>query len=158
MTDPFAAMSFCYPWRDYQAAVLASLDTHLEDAKLHVSAAPGAGKTVLGLEVMRRIGKPTLILAPSIAIRNQWIDRLVELFLPEGADTGWITTDLKAPKTVTVATYQALYTDCDAEALKALRIRVVVLDEAHHLRKAWWEVLDQTVEALEAKTVALTAT
>ena len=151
-------MAFCYPWRDYQAAVLTSLSTHLEDRKLHVSAAPGAGKTVLGLEVMRRIGQPTLILAPSIAIRNQWIDRLVALFLPEGADTGWITTDLKAPKTVTVATYQALYTDCDAEALKALGIRVVVLDEAHHLRKAWWEVLDQTVEALEAKTVALTAT
>jgi len=27
-------------------------------------AAPGAGKTVLGIEVLRRINKPTLILSP----------------------------------------------------------------------------------------------
>ena len=33
--------------------VLQELKEHLDDARLHVVAAPGAGKTVLGLEVIR---------------------------------------------------------------------------------------------------------
>ncbi len=40
------------------------LQTHLTNLRLHVVAAPGAGKTVLGIEVLRRINKPTLILSP----------------------------------------------------------------------------------------------
>lgn len=155
---PFDQMTFCYPWRDYQAAVLADLTVHLDDRKLHVVAAPGAGKTVLGLEVMRRIGKPTLILAPSLAIRNQWVDRLVELFLPTPARPDWVSTDLKDPKYVIVTTYQALHTDCDAEDLARLGVAVVVLDEAHHLRNAWWDALSHVVDALDAQTVSLTAT
>jgi len=158
MPTPFESMRFCYPWRDYQANVLADLDTHLDDSKLHVCAAPGAGKTVLGLEVMRRIAKPTLILAPSLAIRNQWVDRLVELFLQPAARPDWVSTDLKAPQLVTVATYQALHAESDVDELKAAGIEVIVLDEAHHLRKSWWEALNHVVETLEAKTVSLTAT
>lgn len=151
-------MRFCYPWRTYQAEVLAALDSHLDDRKLHVAAAPGAGKTVLGLEVMRRIGKPALILAPSLAIRNQWVDRLVDLFLPDRERPGWVSTDLRDPKPVTVATYQALHTDCAPEDLVSCGIETVLLDEAHHLRKSWWETLDRTVTALAAQTVSLTAT
>jgi superfamily II DNA or RNA helicase len=52
-------MKFRFPWRSYQARVLAELDIHLDDRHLHVVAAPGSGKTILGLEVMARLGKPT---------------------------------------------------------------------------------------------------
>ncbi len=156
---PFEAMAFRYPWRDYQAQVLAQLAEHLENEKLHVAAAPGAGKTVLGLEVVRRLARPTLVLAPSLAIRNQWIDRLVESFLPDGAGKpDWVTTDLGAPCAVTVTTYQALHSSGDAEVLARAGIEVVVLDEAHHLRRAWWEALDRAVTRLGARTVSLTAT
>ncbi|MEP3843997.1 MAG: DEAD/DEAH box helicase family protein [Paracoccaceae bacterium] len=158
MTTPFDCMQFRYPWRDYQANVLAALESHLEDRKLHVSAAPGAGKTVLGLEVMRRLAKPTLILAPSLAIRNQWVDRLVDLFLSEPHRPDWISTSLKDPKLVTVSTYQALHSDCDPEDLRKVCLQVIILDEAHHLRKSWWEALDHVVDTLDAKTVSLTAT
>lgn len=151
-------MQFCYPWRDYQAGVLDELETHLEDRKLHVAAAPGAGKTVLGLEIMRRLAKPTLVLAPSLAIRNQWVDRLVDLFLQGAKRPDWVSTDLKNPKAFTVATYQALHMDSDLGTLAEAGIEVVVLDEAHHLRKSWWETLDHIVLSLNAKTVSLTAT
>ena len=69
-------MKFSGTWRSYQQKVLDNLQRHLSDEKLHIVAAPGAGKTILGLEVIRRIGKPCLILAPTITIKNQWELRL----------------------------------------------------------------------------------
>ena len=97
-------------WRPYQARVLAELDEHLDDNRLHVVAAPGSGKTVLGLEVVYRINRPTLILAPTLAIRDQWVQRLVELFLPKKSGTPeWVSRDLTNPGFITVATYQALH-------------------------------------------------
>jgi hypothetical protein len=97
-------------WRPYQARVLSELEEHLDDNRLHVVAAPGSGKTVLGLEVVYRINKPTLILAPTLAIRDQWVQRLVELFLPKKAKTPtWVSRDIASPGFITVATYQALH-------------------------------------------------
>src|SRR5215470_17699934 len=78
------AMAFRKPWRIYQARLLERLSGYMSDGRLHVVAAPGSGKTVLGLEVLRRIDAPTLVLAPTITIRDQWVQRLVELFLPAG--------------------------------------------------------------------------
>jgi len=63
-------IQFRKPWRSYQQRVLAELQNHLTDNHLHIIAAPGSGKTVLGLEVVRRLNRPTLILAPTVAIRD----------------------------------------------------------------------------------------
>ena len=41
-------------WRSYQKRILDDLDFHLRDDKLHVVAAPGAGKTTRGIEVISR--------------------------------------------------------------------------------------------------------
>lgn len=70
---------------------------------------PGSGKTILGLEVVRRLNRPTLILAPTITIRNQWVERFQELFLTDSKLPEWVTTNIKEPKFLTVATYQALH-------------------------------------------------
>ena len=97
-------------WRPYQARVLGELEQHLDDERLHVVAAPGSGKTVLGLEVVCRLNDPALILAPTLAIRDQWVRRLVELFLPEDSEVPeWISRSLDEPKFFTVATYQSLH-------------------------------------------------
>jgi superfamily II DNA or RNA helicase len=40
---------FAHSWREYQRDVLAQMDVHLEDGRLHVVAPPGSGKTILGL-------------------------------------------------------------------------------------------------------------
>lgn len=100
---------FKYPWRPYQARVLRDLDTHLDDEHLNIVAAPGSGKTVLGLEVMMRLNKPTLILAPTLAIRNQWVHRFTELFLQVENVPDWISTDIRKPSFLTVSTYQGLH-------------------------------------------------
>ncbi len=103
-------MAFRKEWRVYQSRLLENLDRYLDDKRLHLVAAPGSGKTVIGLEVIRRINQPTLVLAPTITIRDQWVDRLIELFLPPGVGRpGWVSTELKKPAFLTVATYQALH-------------------------------------------------
>ncbi|ADU29378.1 DEAD/DEAH box helicase family protein [Evansella cellulosilytica] len=102
-------IQFCHPWRSYQQEVLDHLDHHLANKHLHLVAPPGSGKTVLGLEVMLRLGKPTLIVAPTLAIRNQWVSRFVELFLQANEQPTWISTDLRNPKFITVTTYQGLH-------------------------------------------------
>jgi superfamily II DNA or RNA helicase len=70
------AMAFRKSWRVYQSHLLDRLDCYLDNKRLHLVAAPGSGKTVLGLEVIRRVNQPTLVLAPTITIRDQWVDRL----------------------------------------------------------------------------------
>jgi superfamily II DNA or RNA helicase len=168
--------------------VLDNLKSHLDDNKLHVIAPPGSGKTVLGLEVMLRLNQPTLILAPSIAIKQQWTDRFCELFLQTNARPNWISTDIYSPAFLTVCTYQGLYAAftntmekedeeeeievddavervCDIqqqakiiETLKKMGIKTIVADEAHHLKNAWWRAITALVDEIKPKVIGLTAT
>jgi superfamily II DNA or RNA helicase len=109
-------MRFRKTWRGYQSRLLDHLDGYLQNKRLHLVAAPGSGKTVLGLEVIKRINLPTLVLAPTITIRDQWVDRLVDLFLPQGnGRPSWVSTELRTPAFLTVTTYQALHAMCSGE-------------------------------------------
>lgn len=182
------SIAFKYPWRDYQKKVLDQLEYHLDDDKLHLVAPPGSGKTVLGLEVILRLNKPTLILAPTLAVKNQWIDRFCSLFLEVEEVPDWISTQLDQPKFLTVSTYQglhaafnylreddieegdeegvvrenALYTNARAEEviaqLQQVGIQTLLVDEVHHLRKEWWKALDLLDKKLKSTVVGLTAT
>src|SRR5947207_1801671 len=109
-------MRFRKTWRGYQSRLLDHLDGYLQNKRLHLVAAPGSGKTVLGLEVIKRINLPTLVLAPTITIRDQWVDRLVDLFLLQGnGRPSWVSTELRIPAFLTVTTYQALHAMCSGE-------------------------------------------
>ena len=113
------SMCFRTTWRTYQARILGHLDSYRDDKRVHLVAAPGSGKTVLGLEIIRRINERTLVLAPTITIRDQWVDRLVEQFLPaDEGRPGWVSTDLRRPTLLTVVTYQALHSLCSGEVDK----------------------------------------
>ena len=94
-------------WRSYQQRILDDLDFHLRDQKLHIVAAPGAGKTTLGIEVIARLQRPTLILCPTNTIKNQWRERICSSFLRE-EDYGIVSTFIRKPGYLTVTTYQAL--------------------------------------------------
>ena len=109
-------MFFQKTWRTYQAHLLETLESQLGDNRIHIVAAPGSGKTVFGIEVVRRINRPTLVLAPTITIREQWVQRVLELFLPPSTPRpDWISTDIRHPALLTVATYQALHALCSGE-------------------------------------------
>ena len=101
---PAATASLCFRgvWRDYQAQLLADADALLDDKRFHIVAAPGSGKTTLGIEVIRRIGRPAVVLAPTVTIRDQWIDRLVSGFTEAPHAPGWISSSLDDPRELTV--------------------------------------------------------
>lgn len=169
---PLAMLSqlkFSGRWRDYQQRILDEFDVLMSDKRVHVVAAPGSGKTILGLELMRRLGLPAIIFAPTRTIRDQWPARLVPLFVPEAPDGAHISHELTRPATMTAVTYQALHmvwSDKDrsrfealATSLAALGQITLILDEAHHLRREWWSALQSLVDMLpNAKLIALTAT
>ena len=103
-------LKFKYTWRKYQARVLEHTKEYVADGKVHIVAAPGSGKTTLGIELIARMKEAALVLAPSITIREQWKERIIEGFLCEGLNPDdYISQDLKNPKAITIATYQALH-------------------------------------------------
>ncbi|WP_019949087.1 DEAD/DEAH box helicase family protein [Hymenobacter aerophilus] len=180
-----APVQFKYPWRGYQQRILDELSAHLANDHLHVVAPPGSGKTVLGLEVLCRLGQPALVLAPTLTIRDQWVERFCELFLADATRPVWLSTDLHQPAWLTISTYQALHAACAEPAadaadagstkashtgqrargpaalvqrLRAQKLGTLVLDEAHHLQNAWWRSLMQVKEQLAPTVVSLTAT
>lgn len=103
-------MTFKGTFRPYQQRVLDNSHTYLADKRLHIVAAPGSGKTTLGIELITRLGAPCLILTPSITIREQWGGRIASSFLNEEEDaTQWISSTIKAPLPITTITYQALH-------------------------------------------------
>lgn len=103
-------LSFHGTWRTYQARVLEASQSYLEDKKKHIVAAPGAGKTTLGIELIRRGGQPCLILSPRIVIRQQWLERIQTAFLKEGLiPEDYLSNNIQNPKLITSITYQTLF-------------------------------------------------
>lgn len=180
-------LSFKGQWRQYQQRVLDKAESFMDDGKIHLVAAPGSGKTTLGIEFIRRFGNPTLILVPTVTIRQQWVDRIKQAFLSDDnlADQ-FISQDLKRPKIITVATYQALHSavnqvvgdslieDTDDESQQEhfdfqgfdirktfgdLDLGTLCLDECHHLRNEWWKSLEIFRKSFpKIKMISLTAT
>lgn len=169
----FKRVHFKGTFRDYQQRVLDRADGYLRDGKLHIVAAPGSGKTVLGLELIRKIGKPCLILSPTTAIREQWRARFCSLFADdEQAADALFSCDLHDVRLITSVTYQALYTamerteggedDCSdidlMQLIGAHEIGTICLDEAHHLRNEWQRALEKFMQQLDGRVTVLSLT
>lgn len=193
----FSKVKFRGIFRDYQQTVLNNAQQHLADGKIHIVAAPGSGKTILGLELIRELGVPAIVLSPSVTIRQQWGERFEEGFLPEGEDLShYVSFDLHDSRLITSVTYQALHAaSCkevteesldivdsedegvissteDATVIEDFRdfdlvsrmkergVRVLCLDEAHHLRSEWHKALMSFIKAMgdDLVIISLTAT
>jgi DNA excision repair protein ERCC-3 len=68
----------------------------------------GAGKTLIGLEVLARARTRTLILATSIVAARQWRDELLARTTLGPDEVGEYSGETKAIRPVTIATYQVL--------------------------------------------------
>lgn len=172
MSRVYSGIEFKYTFRDYQKKVLDSCQKLMDDRRIHIVAAPGSGKTVLGLELIKRLDSPVLILVPTINLREQWIERLFEGFVSDEEADIWnarISNDLTSLNVINCVTYQALFSflqDNTAETLvdmlKSKGVKTICLDEAHHLRNEWWKALESVVELLNKDVmpviIALTAT
>lgn len=175
-------------FRKYQADVLKEFDKHIKDKKINVVAAPGSGKTILGLEMICRLNQHVLILAPTITIRNQWKERFISSYVPEGMQLDFISDDVYKLNKFNIVTYQALHYALNkrrikeeeseseeeesatrvktekidynlVQELKDKNIKTIVLDEAHHLRAEWWKSLCEVIKGIDdVKVISLTAT
>ena len=175
--NEFEKIQFNGTFRDYQQRILDNSARYLKDGKINIVAAPGSGKTILGLELIRRLGNRCLILSPTTAIREQWGQRFKDLFLNDkNSFSDLFSTDLHTVRLINSITYQALYamsekikqpeetvdyTDFDLlQTIKEHNIKTICLDEAHHLKNEWQKALEQFINLLtdDVKIISLTAT
>ncbi len=184
----FTGIKFNGKFRDYQSKILKNANQYLKDGKVHIVAAPGSGKTILGLELIRGLNSPALVLSPSVTIRQQWGERFEDNFIPDGMDkSGYLSYDLKNPSLITSVTYQALHAayskttlknendnnsddvvEIEAEqdfssfdligTIKSSGIKTICLDEAHHLRSEWQKALEGFLKELDRSVSVIALT
>ena len=172
-------LKFNGTWRNYQKQVLDNFQEYQADGHVHLVAAPGSGKTTIGIELIARFDKPALVLVPTVTIREQWVDRIRQAFLEdENQVTNLVSQNLKDMKQITIATYQAFHSamqqvqsqedNGDVEdyvgfdliaSLKERGVETLCLDECHHLRNEWWKSLeDFRKNYQQLQVISLTAT
>ena len=172
-------LKFNGTWRNYQKQVLDNFQEYQADGHVHLVAAPGSGKTTIGIELIARFDKPALVLVPTVTIREQWVDRIRQAFLEdENQVISLVSQNLKDMKQITIATYQAFhsamqqvqsqeengevedYVGFDLLAsLKERGVETLCLDECHHLRNEWWKSLeDFRRNYQQLQVISLTAT
>jgi superfamily II DNA or RNA helicase len=164
------------PLRRQQAEAIMSLESAYlaGQRRAWVTLPPGAGKTLVGLEIARKLGSKTLILSPNTAIQNQW-ERASENFYSPALP---ISKSRVLATPITTLTYQSIASfSIEAEGsdsqyermhengkniikLLALEKNVtLILDEAHHLLATWGQLLAEILDMLpNATVVGLTGT
>lgn len=172
-------LKFNGTWRNYQKQVLDKFQEYQADGHVHLVAAPGSGKTTIGIELIARFDKPALVLVPTVTIREQWVDRIRQAFLEdENQVISLVSQNLKDMKQITIATYQAFHSamqqvqsqEDNGEVedfvgfdliarLKERGVETLCLDECHHLRNEWWKSLeDFRKNYQQLQVISLTAT
>ena len=172
-------LKFNGTWRNYQKQVLDNFQEYQADGHVHLVAAPGSGKTTIGIELIARFDKPALVLVPTVTIREQWVDRIRQAFLEdEDQVTSLVSQNLKDMKQITIATYQAFHSamqqvqsqEDNGEVedfvgfdllarLKERGVETLCLDECHHLRNEWWKSLEDFRKNYpQLQVISLTAT
>ena len=122
-------MRYPRPLRRYQQQAVEAFRQAREAGReqAYLVLPPGAGKTALGLEIARQLGRRTLVLCPNTAVQAQWL-REWQAFRPATSEPGGsgllvpagASATLDTP--VTALTYQAL---CTFDATSATLVRQI---------------------------------
>jgi superfamily II DNA or RNA helicase len=107
LADVFGDVSLARTLWPHQARALTALDQAPRDKATYIVVPPGGGKTLIGLEAARRLGRPTVVLCPNTAIQAQWMAQWQAAFSPAAVTA---TASRELPTALTVLTYQALCT------------------------------------------------
>ncbi|MCK9189938.1 MAG: DEAD/DEAH box helicase [Sphaerochaetaceae bacterium] len=122
----------------------------------------GSGKTVIGMEILRRLSTRTLVVTTNVAAVHQWINELLDKTTLTKDEIGEYTGENKNAKRVTVCTYQVLTWRPDKvgpfphfELLTKGEWGLIIYDEVHMLPAPVFKV---TAELQSLYRVGLTAT
>lgn len=80
----FDGIGLTRPLWPHQVRALAALDRDVArgDRATYLVVPPGGGKTLIGLEAVRRLGRPAVVLCPNTAIQAQWAAQWQTAFTP----------------------------------------------------------------------------
>ena len=178
----YDAMVCPHPLRKHQQEALAAFETARQagSTRWWVTMPPGAGKTLVGTEVARRLGRRTVVFSPNTAIQGQWVHTWDSYDGPRGGTRRDLRTWFTALTYQSLAVFQHDGDDEEAadqpqeagqverlhanglaliETLKAAGPLTIVLDECHHLLEVWGQLLREVLDDLpEAVVLGLTAT
>jgi superfamily II DNA or RNA helicase len=106
---PFAGTALARPLWPHQHKALEAFEQgrRRNAAATYLVVPPGGGKTLIGLEAARRLGRPAVVLCPNTAIQAQWAAQWQAAFTPHAVTA---TTSRDLPTALTVLTYQAVCT------------------------------------------------
>ncbi len=114
--------------RDYQNQ---ALDAWVANGNRGIIVLPtGSGKTLVGIKAISLLNTPTLVVAPTLDLVDQWRTRLKKEFRTEVGVLGGGEWDIKA---ITVSTYDSAYIHADKFGNK---FGLIIFDEVHHLPAA----------------------
>ena len=179
--------AFTGKWRTYQLQALDAFDADVAsgDNRSYLVLPPGAGKTLIGWEAARRLGRRTLVLAPNTAVQQQWAATWDKSFPSADPSAPKCGTERDLAPTTNVLTYQSLAV-IDAETDAAVRREVLrsrdqqallkllhpngrelierakglgpwtlVLDECHHLLATWGALVSALASTLGSQTALI---
>ena len=113
--------------RDYQKK---AIDEWSKNSNRGVLVLPtGSGKTIIGIEAISMLNTPTIVIAPTLDLVNQWRSKLKEAF-QNNIDVGILGGGKQEIKALTVSTYDSAH--IHAERL-GNRFNFIIFDEVHHL-------------------------
>jgi DNA excision repair protein ERCC-3 len=122
----------------------------------------GAGKTIVGIDLISKIKMHTLILCTSVAAVHQWIREILDKTDLSENDIGEYTGDKKEIKPITVCTYQILIYRKNKESnfpnfslFQSNEWGFIIYDEVHLLPAPIFRI---TAEIQSTRRLGLTAT
>lgn len=145
----FDSLSFRYPFRKYQRMILEQVASKQKDHKYHIVAPPGAGKTIIGLELIRQFDAPAVVFAPTTTIQSQWYEKL-GLFLENQAELPrYASLDPHQRAPIHIFTYQLISTPAEAQQhLLEAAARLWQDELIHNGQAASLEAAQQRLELL----------
>jgi superfamily II DNA or RNA helicase len=108
-------LSFRQPFRKYQRMILEQIVVQQKDHKYHLVAPPGAGKTIIGLELIRQFDQPAVVFAPTTTIQAQWYEKVGMFLDPAQADVSqFASMEADRHASINIFTYQLISTPTQA--------------------------------------------
>ncbi len=110
-----------------------AIDTLLTSENGVLVAPPGSGKTIIGIELIKRLSQPSLILVHKKQIFDQWVERIENfLKIPKREIGRFASNKKKIGEKITIGMVQTLNKMVDIESIGE-NFGLLIVDECHHM-------------------------